>query len=230
MSNENALKKIRNTIFKQYPDIVVPSGHRLSPPPPAIMFIDEQNLMETAKQLSFQVDYLKLRDLFSQFFAIEDCWIFTSEISVDIAKGYYIREEHGRQGMNIVPNIKHLTWLSRNGFKLCTKPIKIFKDKNKEFQMKGNLDVDMAVYAMRYSRYAKHVFLFTGDGDFMPLVESLQYESKKVTAVSTTSKVEHIPIAKTFQEKVDYFLDLNDLRPYIIRDRYEQTSDYSSFR
>lgn len=215
--NEQELSTIKANIFSSFRDVLIPTNQMVVPPPSAIIYIDEQNLMETAKQLSFQIDYIKLRELFNIFFDVKDCWIFTSTVSNELAKKYYMPGDRSRPDMSLTPNVKHTTWLVKNGFKLCTKPVKIFKDKNNEFQMKGNLDVDLAVHAMHYSKPASHVFLFTGDSDFVALVKHLQFANKKVTAISTIHSA-FIPLGTELKDNVDNFIDLNDLRPYISRD------------
>ena len=62
--------------------------------------------------------------------------------------------------------------------------------------------------------------LFSGDGDFRPLVEAMQRRGVRVTVVSTTSTRPPI-IADELRRQSDLFTDLIELRPLIARGRAE---------
>jgi uncharacterized LabA/DUF88 family protein len=58
--------------------------------------------------------------------------------------------------------------------------------------------------------------LFSGDGDFRPLVEAMQRRGVRVTVVSTTSTRPPI-IADELRRQSNLFTDLIELRPLIAR-------------
>jgi uncharacterized LabA/DUF88 family protein len=60
--------------------------------------------------------------------------------------------------------------------------------------------------------------LFSGDGDFRPLVEAMQRRGVQVTVVSTISPV---MIADELRRQADVFLDLRKLQSRIARDPVE---------
>lgn len=65
-------------------------------------------------------------------------------------------------------------WLHYNGFTMRTKPAKEYTDSQGRRKVKGNMDIELCVDAMELAARVDHVVLFSGDGDFRPLVESLQ--------------------------------------------------------
>jgi uncharacterized LabA/DUF88 family protein len=48
-------------------------------------------------------------------------------------------------------------------------------------------DIELAVYAMEIAPFIDHMVLFSGDGDFRPLVGSVQRRGVRVTVVSSIS-------------------------------------------
>ena len=60
-------------------------------------------------------------------------------------------------------------WLDYNGYTMVTKPTKEFTDALGRRKIKGNMDIELTVDAMRLVEHLDHVVLFTGDGDFRAL-------------------------------------------------------------
>jgi hypothetical protein len=75
---------------------------------------------------------------------------------------------------NIRPIRPLVDWLNYNGFAIVTKPAKEFTDSAGRRKVKGNMDIELAVNAMEMAPHVDHIVLFSGDGDFKPLVEALQ--------------------------------------------------------
>ena len=68
---------------------------------------------------------------------------------------------------------------------MVTKPAKEYTDSMGRRKVKGNMDIELAVDAMELAPHVDHIVLFSGDGDFRPLVESLQRQGVRVSVVST---------------------------------------------
>jgi len=64
--------------------------------------------------------------------------------------------------------------------------------------------------------------LFSGDGDFRSLVESVQRRGVRVTVVSTISTQPPM-VADELRRQADIFLDLVELQPKVGRDPAERT-------
>jgi uncharacterized LabA/DUF88 family protein len=110
-----------------------------------------------------------------------------------------------------------LDWLDYNGYTVVTKPAKEFTDSTGRRKIKGNMDLELAVDVMELADHIDHVVLFSGDGDFRPVVESVQKKGVRVTVVSTISTQPPM-IADELRRQADVFLDLSELVQKIGRD------------
>ena len=69
---------------------------------------------------------------------------------------------------------------------------------------------------MRLRRFLNHVVLFSGNGDFKPLVAALQEHGTRVTVVSTLA-THPAMVADELRRQADQFVDLVDLADQIGR-------------
>src|SRR5450432_3288121 len=128
------------------------------------LFIDGANLYATSKSLGFDIDYRRLLQEFQ-------------------SKGYLLRAYYytalaeDQEYSSIRPLID---WLDYNGYTVVTKPTKEFVDATGRRKIKGNMDIELAVDAMRLAESLDHIVLFSGDGDFRSLVGALQQMGKRV--------------------------------------------------
>lgn len=165
------------------------------------LFIDGANLYATAKSLGFDIDYKRLLAYFR-------------------GKGhlvralYYTALAEEQEYSSIRPLID---WLDYNGFTMVTKPTKEFTDSTGRRKVKGNMDIELTVDAMRLSESLDHIVLFSGDGDFRSLVAALQQKGKRVSVVSTL-QTQPPMVADELRRQADQFIDLADLENHICRD------------
>jgi len=166
------------------------------------LFIDGANLYSTVKSLGFDIDFKRLLELFGKRARLVRATYFTALLDDETFS-------------SIRPLVD---WLQYNGFTMVTKPAKEFADAAGRRKLKGNMDVELAVEAMRLSSQLDHIVLFSGDGDFRSLVAVLQQRGKRVTVVS--SLITRPPmIADELRRQADQFVELADLRPIIGRDQ-----------
>jgi uncharacterized LabA/DUF88 family protein len=78
------------------------------------------------------------------------------------------------------------------------------------------MDVELAVDAMDLAERIDQMVLFSGDGDFRPVVEAVQRRGVRVTVVSTISSQPPM-IADELRRQADVFVDLVGLRDRIAR-------------
>src|SRR5205814_10101425 len=100
---------------------------------------------------------------------------------------------------------------------MVTKPTKEFTDALGRRKIKGNMDIELTVDAMRLVENLDHVVLFTGDGDFRALVGALQMRGRRVSVVSTL-QTQPPMVADELRRQADQFIDLADLEGQICRD------------
>ncbi|MCC0008177.1 MAG: NYN domain-containing protein [Hyphomicrobiaceae bacterium] len=165
------------------------------------LFIDGANLYATSKALGFDIDYKRLLAYFRQRAQL-------------VRALYYTALAEDQEYSSIRPLID---WLDYNGYTMVTKPTKEFTDSTGRRKVKGNMDIELAVDAMRLAETLDHIVLFSGDGDFRGLVAALQQKGKRVSVLSTL-QTQPPMIADELRRQADQFIDLADLEGVIGRD------------
>jgi uncharacterized LabA/DUF88 family protein len=115
-------------------------------------------------------------------------------------------------------------WLHYNGFTMVTKPAREYTDSMGRRKVKGNMDIELTVDAMELAPRVDHIVLFSGDGDFKPLVASLQRQGVRVSVVSTIRSQPPM-IADELRRQADNFIELDELREVIGRPPREDRED-----
>jgi uncharacterized LabA/DUF88 family protein len=171
------------------------------------LFIDGANLYATGKTLGFDIDYKRLLKEFQSRGTL-------------LRAFYYTAIFEDQEYSSIRPLID---WLDYNGYTVVTKATKEFVDASGRRKVKGNMDVELAVDAMELAQHIDQMVLFSGDGDFRSLVESVQRRGVRVTVVSTISSQPPM-IADELRRQADVFTDLVELKTKIGRDPSERSA------
>jgi uncharacterized LabA/DUF88 family protein len=171
------------------------------------LFIDGANLYATTKSLGFDIDYKRLLKEFQSRGNLLRAFYYTALIE-------------DQEYSSIRPL---LDWLDYNGYTVVTKPAKEFTDAMGRRKIKGNMDLELAVDVMELADHLDHVVLFSGDGDFRPVVESIQRKGVRVTVISTISTQPPM-IADELRRQADVFIDLQELAGKIGRDPGDRSS------
>jgi uncharacterized LabA/DUF88 family protein len=174
------------------------------------LFIDGSNLYAAAKSLGFDIDYRLLRSEFMQRGKLLRAFYYTALLEND----------------DYSPLRPLVDWLNYNGFTMVTKTAKEFTDSQGRRKIKGNMDIELTVDAMEIAEHVDHIVLFSGDGDFRPLVEALQRKGCRVSVVSTIRSQPPM-IADDLRRQADNFIDLDDLRDVIGRPPREPREAHS---
>jgi uncharacterized LabA/DUF88 family protein len=169
------------------------------------LFIDGANLYATAKTLGFDIDYKRLLKEFQARGELLRAFYYTAVIE-------------DQEFSSIRPLVD---WLDYNGFTVVTKATREYVDSTGRRKIKGNMDIELAVNAMELAAHIDEMFLFSGDGDFRPLIEAVQRRGVRVTVVSSIAS--HPPmIADELRRQADDFVDLATLQPKVGRDPSER--------
>lgn len=171
------------------------------------LFIDGANLYATTKSLGFDIDYKLLLKEFQSRGNLLRAFYYTALIE-------------DQEYCSIRPL---LDWLDYNGYTVVTKPAKEFTDAMGRRKVKGNMDLELAVNVMELADHLDHVVLFSGDGDFRPLVESVQRKGVRVTVISTISTQPPM-IADELRRQADVFIDLQELAGKIGREPADRSA------
>ena len=164
------------------------------------LFIDGSNLYSAARALGFDIDYKLLRAEFMRRGKLLRAFYYTALLD---------SEEYS-------PIRPLVDWLHYNGFTMVTKPAKEFTDSMGRRKIKGNMDIELTVDALETAQYVDHIVLFSGDGDFRPLVEAVQRKGVRVSVVSTIRSSSPM-IADDLRRQADNFIELDELREVIGR-------------
>ena len=164
------------------------------------LFIDGANLHAAAKSLDFEIDFKLLREEFLNHGKLLRAYYYTALMEND-------------ENSLIKPLVD---WLTYNGFTLVTKSAKEFTDSQGNPKIKGNMDIELTVDAIELAPHVDHIVLFSGDGDFRPMVESLQRQGVRVSVVST-NQCQPAMIADELRRQCDNFIELKELRDRIRR-------------
>lgn len=156
----------------------------------AAVFIDAANVLYSQKTLGFRIDYEKLKNYLL--------------VNMKIVGFYYYTGKIGR----LEKQLKFIKHLENLGYKVTAKEIKFIKDSGKEIP-KGDLDLELALDAFRFSDEYDTLILCSGDSDFAYLIDLLKEKGKRVITLSTRGHISRELIERT------KYIDLRKLKNYI---------------
>jgi uncharacterized LabA/DUF88 family protein len=164
------------------------------------LFIDGANLYSAAKGLGFDIDYKKLLAEFRTRGVLIRAYYYTALV----------------EDQDYSPIRPLVDWLDYNGYSLVTKTAREYTDSQGRKRWRGDMDIEIAVDMLELAPRIDHVVLFSGDGDFRRLVESMQQKGVRVTVVSTLKS--QPPMASDdLRRQADNFVELADLSAIIGR-------------
>jgi uncharacterized LabA/DUF88 family protein len=175
------------------------------------LFIDGPNLYNAARALNFDIDYRRLLQLFQSKGRL-------------IRAFYYTALAEDQDYSPIRPLVD---WLDYNGFTMVTKPMKDFTDSQGRRRFRASMDIEIAVDMMDLADKLDHVVLFSGDGNFRRLVESVQRRGVRVSVVSTI-RTQPPMVSDELRRQADMFVDLFDLAQHIQRAAGERRENSGS--
>ncbi len=164
------------------------------------LFIDGSNLYAAARALGFDIDYKNLLKVFEEQGTLIRAFYYTAMVE---------EQEYS-------PIRPLVDWLDYNGYTMVTKPTKEFTDTAGRKKIKGNIHIVLAVDVMEIQPHLDHIVIFSGDGDFRRLVESVQRKGGRVSVVSTVVSKPPM-IADELRRQADVFIELADLQELIER-------------
>ncbi len=159
------------------------------------LFIDGANLSAMSHELKARIDFAKLLNYFSR--------------NAFILRAFYYVATDKIEGSNI----PFLVWLKRNGYQVVTKPMKEFNDGSQ----KGNLDIEIALDMLELADKMDREILFSGDGDFAPLLKRVGRKGTRTQVVAYWGHGEGIT-APELLEAADIFTELQDILDFISRE------------
>ena len=156
------------------------------------IFIDGSNLYMSTKALGFRVDFTKLLNYYKQQGDVAHAYYFTALPPKDVQS----------------PLRKMIDYVDYNGWTVIQKETKTYVNPEGVEKLKGNMDVEIAVHVSETAPFITNLILFSGDGDFRVLLESIQRRHGiHCTVVSARSLV-----ADGLRRQANEFVDLATLK------------------
>jgi uncharacterized LabA/DUF88 family protein len=148
------------------------------------VFIDSSNLWATQKSKGRLFDYEKLVKYINKKFNPKELKIF-----------YYVAyPANGTRNYSLDNRHKFFTYLKKGlGFIVRKKELKRIKiidnDLGERIKEKGDMDVEIAVDAMHHKDKYNTAIFFSGDSDFLVLINYLKKINKKVYVFSSRNNI-----------------------------------------
>lgn len=164
------------------------------------VFIDASNLWEAQKAKGRFFNYENLTQFLERKFNADKIKVFYySAYPADGTRKYSINGKH-----------KFFVYLEKGlGFAVIKKPLKRIRSVNDEGESvkeKGNMDVEITVDALHHIQKYDRAILFSGDADFLALVNYLRNHGKKVFVFSSRNN-----ISQELRTGGDGYFDVLDL-------------------
>lgn len=172
----------------------------------AALLVDGSNAHATVRPGGWQIDYDKFRKFLP-----------------DVARAvYFTALPPSTEQSTLRPLIDYLDY---NGWTICKKDWKELTNlATGEVEVKGNMDVEIAVIAVELARSHDTIYLFSGDGDFTFLVDSLQRQYGTRVVVISSIRTQPAMCADTLRRQADAFIDVCDPKIRVQIERTEQRS------
>lgn len=172
------------------------------------ILIDGSNLHATLEALGLPgVDFKKVREYFDNV----------------LHSVYFSALPPKDQQSTLRPMIDFMEY---NGWRVYQKETREFIDATGARKIKGNMDIEIAVIAGEIARDVTDIVLFTGDGDFRFLVDTLQRQHRVCVTVVSSIITRPALCADILRRQADKFIDVADLYQHINRSQPETRSRF----
>jgi uncharacterized LabA/DUF88 family protein len=154
---------------------------RRKKPQQVYAFIDNQNLNATVQNLGWKIDWRKFRKFLSDKYKVNQAFMFIGYVPEFEDMYEYLHDA----GFNIVLKQTYDMTKPRTDDDKKTEDEKE-KDAERDRHIKGNVDTELVLWAMKELPNYNKAILVSGDGDFYSLVEYLE-EQDKLAKILTPS-------------------------------------------
>ncbi len=135
------------------------------------VFIDAANILYSQQTLKWRVDYEKLKQYFETECNLKGLYFYTGKVGENQKQDAFIKK------------------LESLGYKVRSKEVKRIKISKDAYQLKGNLDAELIIDALKNENNFDTCVLMSGDSDFAPLLDELKERNKWVVVMSSKRHV-----------------------------------------
>ena len=164
------------------------------------VFIDASNVWNAVKSVKKFIEYKKLKTYFMHNFSASKVEIFY----------YDAYPKDGTRDNDLDAKHKFYTYLKKGlGFIVRKKELKrisVVGENGESIMEKGNMDVEITIDALHNINKYNMAVLFSGDADFLALVNYLKNHGKKVYIFSSKDNISH-----ELKTGGDGYFDLKDI-------------------
>lgn len=171
---------------------------------PTALLIDNNNLFKVAAKQGFKIDYRKLKQIFEQRCDLRYAALFTAVDRSDPKSPAWCR------------SMEHAGWT------LETKNLYWFTNEEGVLTSKGNMDVALAIKAMKLSESLSHVIIATCDGDYLELIDELKETKFRRVSVLGIAGRNWQGMSRQLAKAADNFYDMMRIKDYV---SYESDTD-----
>ena len=166
-------------------------ARRKSPKKPNVYaFIDSQNLNLGTQKVGFKMDWRKFRQYLADKYNVTHAYMFIGYMAENEA---LYEQMHDLGYLVALKPTLDITANSENGeghnVKQDEKPV-----------VKGNIDADLVLYAMKELPNYDKAIIVSGDGDFLSLIEYLDEQNKLLHVM--TPNWQYSSLLKQFEERI----------------------------
>jgi uncharacterized LabA/DUF88 family protein len=152
-------------------------------------FIDSQNLNVSVQKYGWKMDWKKFRQFLGDKYGVSKAFMFIGYVP----EFEDIYEKMHQAGYAVV--LKPTFDMSR------PQPEEKLQKNGEEKKVKGNIDADMVLWAMKEMKNYDKAVIVSGDGDFFGLVEYLLQEEKLLKILTPTGQ--YSSLFHQFQEYIE---------------------------
>jgi uncharacterized LabA/DUF88 family protein len=139
-------------------------------------FIDSQNLNLGVQKMGWKMDWRKFRQYLADKYNVTHAFMFI---------GYMVENESLYEHMHelgyliaLKPTLDISSQLAEGAEPRAEQPLKPGEEEHAKPVVKGNIDADLVLYAMKELPNYDKAIIVSGDGDFLSLVEYLDEQGK----------------------------------------------------
>jgi uncharacterized LabA/DUF88 family protein len=178
---------------------------RKAPQPNTYAFIDSQNLNLGTQRMGWKLDWRKFRQFLKDKYGVTQAYMFIGYMSENEALYEYMHElgflvvlkptvdvsaSHDvADKLHVAPEIP-----DKND------PAPKKEDEKEKSTVKGNVDAELVLYAMKELAHYEKAIIVSGDGDFFSLAEYLEEQGKLANIL--TPNWQYSSLLKPFEAKI----------------------------
>lgn len=153
-------------------------------------FIDSQNLNLGVQKIGWKMDWKKFRKWLEEKYGVTHAYMFIGYMPENESL-YELMYSHGY--LVVLKKTLEIKQHTENGDDS--------KDKDEKPLVKGNIDADLVLYAMKELPNYDKALIVSGDGDFLSLVEYLAAEKRLLKLLTPNRR--YSTLLKEFEEYIE---------------------------